>query len=118
MIMIEEEQDLIYKFIYLPLVRKVLEQDLIKMKQAGLKFTDPYVEFMEKRIIQVGKEIGKVKWKMNARNIKVYGTGVEKDRVETLWKYLVVCRGYEEEIRLPTYVIETHVREYVQEYIK
>lgn len=118
MIMTEEEQDLIYKFIYLPLVRKVLEHDLAKIKRAGLKFNDPYITFMEKRIIQVGKELGNIKWKMSARKIKVYGNGVEKDRVETMWKYLAVCRGYEEEIRLPVYVIETNVRDYIGEYIK
>lgn len=118
MIMSEEESDLVYKFIYLPLVRKVLERDLTKIKQAGLKFNDPYITFIEKRIIQTGKEIGDIKWKMNARNIKVYEDGLEKKESMTVSNYLVVYRGYREVVRLPDYVIRNNVMEYMRDYIK
>jgi hypothetical protein len=110
----KDDEHLANQFIYLPLVRKVLERDLHFLRDAKLKFNEPYIEFVEQVIIQIGKDLGRVKKEMFQRRLSVYNQG----KVGELSVYLFVCKGYRREVRLFPHLMKQSVEEYVRKYFK
>ncbi|MBP3950351.1 hypothetical protein [Bacillus suaedae] len=110
-----DEMKLARLFIYLPMARKVLEKDLTKVNAAGFKFSEPYTEMIEGCIERIGKEIYKVKRDMNKTGLKVYENGKESSGMFT--KYLVKCRGYEQELSILNEVIKNSVRDIIHNYM-
>ncbi|WP_332697112.1 hypothetical protein [Halalkalibacter lacteus] len=108
----KEEERLIFDFIYLPLVRKILVQDLEKVKNSKVKFTEPYILFMEKVINKVGMDLGKVKKTLFKKGITVYDQG----NVEQRCIYLIVCRGYRQKMNLFPHLMKNDVMEYMKKY--
>jgi hypothetical protein len=82
----EEDLKLVMRFIYVPLVRKVLVQDMERIKNAGLKFHEPYLELFEKTLNKVGMDIRDIRKAMSKSGISVYDQGKVNDQC----KYLVV----------------------------
>ncbi len=113
MYMTDDERELVFRFIFLPLVRKVFERDLKIIRQAGFKFPDLYSEYINKKLIEVSQEIGTIKQAMVKTQLKVY----EEERDDKGVTYLAVCRGYEERINFASHVIRSYVSEFMREYI-
>ncbi|NEU31973.1 hypothetical protein GN156_14480 [bacterium LRH843] len=113
----EDDRELTFKFIYLPLVRKVMEQDLIKIRQAGLKFESPYMTLIENKILQISKEIGMIKREMMKRSLSVYENRREiQSEATSVLKYLIVCRGYREEFNPDTILVKNNVEKIMRTY--
>ncbi|KHF39942.1 hypothetical protein [Halalkalibacter okhensis] len=108
----KDDEKLANQYIYLPLVRKVLERDLDSLRKAELKFNEPYIEFVEQIIIQIGRDLGQVKKEMFKKGINVYSQG----KVEEISVYLFVCRGYRRELRFFSHLMKQTVEEYVRQY--
>lgn len=111
--MSNEERDLVYQFIYLSFVKRVLERDLKIIKKAQLKFPDLYVEFLMERIFAVGKRIGTLKREMYKRKINVY----EEKHDHVAVYFLVVCRNYEENVSILNTIVRNNVYEYMKKYM-
>ncbi|MBP3951117.1 hypothetical protein [Bacillus suaedae] len=110
-----EELKLARLFIYLPMARKVMEKDLTKVNAAGFKFSEPYTEMIEGCIERIGKEIYKIKRDLNKIGLKVYA----KDRVQgdLFVRYLVKCRGFEQEMAILSEVMKNSVRDIIINYM-
>ncbi|GAE36453.1 hypothetical protein [Halalkalibacter akibai] len=109
----KEELKLVKHYIYLPLLRKVLEYDNQKIKETNLKFTAPYLLLIEKTINQVSLDLGKVKKEMLRKGITVYNQG----KGDNVCKYLIVCRGYRENMNLFPHLMKNEVLEYMEQYL-
>ncbi|MFC0560125.1 hypothetical protein [Halalkalibacter alkalisediminis] len=109
----KDEEELITKGIYLPLVRKVLERDVEKLKKAELKFIGPYLLLVERTIIKIGLELGKVKRQLSQKGIYIYNEGIK----EGLCLYLIVIRGYRQEKKLFPHLMKQSVETYINEYL-
>ncbi|WP_227936402.1 hypothetical protein [Alkalihalobacillus deserti] len=107
------DEELITNFIYLPLVRKVFERDMEKLKTAELKFTTPYLSLVERTIMKVGIDLGKVKKQLSKKGIYVYDQG----QSEGLCLYLIVIRGYRREKSLFPHLMKQTVETYINEYL-
>ncbi|GAE36964.1 hypothetical protein [Halalkalibacter akibai] len=113
MLLEQEAEILVTKSIYLPLVRKVLERDMEKIKQADLKFHEPYLTIVERTIIRVGYDLGIVKRQLKNKRIFVYDQGIKEGRCT----YLVVNRGYRHERSLFPHLVKQTVETYVTGYL-
>jgi hypothetical protein len=109
----KEERNLVMKFIHLTLLRKVLEHDMEKIKNADLKFKEPYLLLLEKTTNKVGIDLGKVKKDMFKQGISVYNLGQE----DQVCKYLIACRGYRENMNLIPHLMKNTVLEYMEMYL-
>ncbi|MEK5173252.1 hypothetical protein NST63_08665 [Heyndrickxia sp. FSL W8-0496] len=88
----EKDQAVIEKAIYLPMVIIVLNQDLKIINDSPIKLKSPYMEWIEKTIITVQKELSDVKRYMKQNQIKV-----EKMKTEELFtQYVFIYKGYED----------------------
>ncbi|KHF40697.1 hypothetical protein [Halalkalibacter okhensis] len=105
--------DLVLSFIYLPLTRKVLENNLGKVKNVGFKFEEPYLSLIEKTINKISMDIRDLKKEMRKTGITVYDQG----KVNEKCSYLVVCRGYREEFNLFPHLMKVEVQNYLNQYL-
>lgn len=110
----EEQENLVKKFIFLPLVRKVLELDKEKIKKAGFKFEETYLNIVERAITKVTSDLRDTKLAMKKIGMTVYDNG--KDDTGT-YRYLVVHKGYQREIGFLPNVIKVNVRECMDIYL-
>ncbi|ARK30875.1 hypothetical protein [Halalkalibacter krulwichiae] len=108
-----EDTALAFRFIYLPLARKVLESDLRRISNAGLKFKEPYLLLVEGAINKVGMDIGRLKLEMHRKGMKV----IDKGKQNNTCLYLLYCRGYEREIHLFPHLMKNDVQKYVMSYL-
>ena len=108
-----EEIAIASRFIYLPMVRIVLEGDMKRIKMPGLKFSEPYLVLVERALTKVGMDIGALKVEMGKRGIKV----VDMGKVDQMCHYVVYSRGYEREIHLFPHLMKNNVQKYVMTYV-
>ncbi len=113
--MLEEEQiDLVHHFIFIPFVRKVLEQDKEKIKKASFKFEHTYLNIVERAILKLSTDLRDTKLAMKKSGLSVY----EQGKTESgSYKYLVVHNGYRREISFLPHVIKLNVQEYIERYL-
>lgn len=85
-----EEQELSYKYIVLPLVKKVLEKDLTKFESIKdhFKFGETYVDLVQQASLNVSKEMSNVKYSMKKIGLTVYQSKSD----EMFIKYDCFCR--------------------------
>ncbi|GAE25186.1 hypothetical protein JCM9140_1165 [Halalkalibacter wakoensis JCM 9140] len=108
----KNEEFLASQYIHLPLVRKVLERDLLYLRKANLKFNEPYIQFVEQIITEIGKDLGAVKKEMFQNGLTVY----EQGKSGEVYTYLIVCRGYRSEMRFFPHLLKQSVEEYINKY--
>lgn len=88
----EKDMDVIEKAIYLPMIIIVLNQDLKIINNSQIKLKTPYIEWIEKTIITVQKELSDVKRYMKQNQIKV-----EKIKTdESFTQYVFIYKGFED----------------------
>lgn len=78
--------------IFLPMVLTILSRDIIALKQAQLKLTEPYIQFLTDVQKQIQNDLRQIKQIMRVRNLKA----VEEGRDEVFSQYLFIYNGYEE----------------------
>ncbi|MFV8830137.1 hypothetical protein [Alkalihalobacterium sp. APHAB7] len=113
----QEDQNVIQEAIYYPLVRKVMEHDLKKLTQAGLKFSEPYTLFVESRIHDIGKEISRVNRELKNKGIRIEDRGTVKDHSVGWCVYVIHYQGYSKEMKILDRVIKNTVGDFMMNYI-
>jgi hypothetical protein len=108
-----EDLELVMRFIYVPMVRKVLVRDMERIESAEFKFHEPYFALMEKTLNKVGMDIRDIKKEMSKSGISVYHQGLVSEKCN----YLVICRGYREEMNLFPHLIKNEVLKYMTQYL-
>ncbi|MBU8907488.1 hypothetical protein [Desertibacillus haloalkaliphilus] len=105
----EQEQAIVHKYIFLPLLRKVLERDLASIKQSTtFKINEPYIEFIETIIKQVTADLRKTKQEMHKHGIKVHQ--------ESSTAFKAFSRGYESSFNFFQMAMKMHVENMMREY--
>ncbi|MEC2070358.1 hypothetical protein [Alkalihalophilus marmarensis] len=113
----QEDHELILQYIYLPLTRKVLEQDLSKMERANFKFSNVYYDFFKRKADWIGKDLWEVKRKLKQRGILIYGPTDAGYGDTKFCRYLIVHKGQEKEMRLLAVHMRNNVRDILASYI-
>ncbi|MGO4889269.1 hypothetical protein ACJ2A9_16085 [Anaerobacillus sp. MEB173] len=85
-----EELILIEKNILLPLVRIVLEKDLKTIHSSPFKLKQPYIQLVDRALIQLSKELQMVKRESFSNGIKV----IRGNKDVAFSEYDYFCRGY------------------------
>ncbi|WP_349410180.1 hypothetical protein [Pseudalkalibacillus sp. SCS-8] len=91
----KEENQLIDRFILYPMLLTILNRDLLIFQKAPLKFTQPYVLWIEAKMREITQELHRTRIEMKKRNIKVTFHRYHEDTSE----YNVFVRGYHEIIK-------------------
>ncbi len=86
-----------------------------KFKKAELKFELTYLTYLEKVTNKVGIDIGKVKREMYKKGLTVYEQGRDE---KGYCKYLVVCRGYRQDVVLLPQAMKNKVAEHLAGYLE
>ena len=110
----EEHINLVHRFVFLPFVRKVLEQDQEKIKKANFKFEQTYLNIVERGILKLSTDLRDTKLAMKKAGLSVYQEGKTESGA---YKYLVVHNGYRREISFLPHVIKLNVQEYIERYL-
>jgi hypothetical protein len=113
MLLENESETLVTKYIHLPFVRKVMEQDMEMLKKTELKFRDPYLILVEKTILKVGIDLGYVKKELSKKGIRIYNQGLK----EGLCTYLIVTNGYHRERTFFPHLLRQNVESLVCQYL-
>lgn len=88
----EKDRDIIEQAIYLPMVMTVLHRDLTVIQNSPFKLKNPYLQWIERTITIVHKDLAEAKRYLRRENIKV--SELKRDEVFTM--YLFIYKGYEE----------------------
>lgn len=105
----EEIRKLAHRFIFLPLARRVFEQDREKIEHAKLKIPSPYTELIDTAISQITDDLRDTRKEMRKTGLSVY---------EQEDSYLIVCKGYQQQISYTPDAMRRHVLEVMQQYLK
>lgn len=105
----KEIQQLAQRFIFLPLARKVLEQDRLKIEHAKLKIPSLYTDLIDNAIKKVTEDLRDTRKEMRLTGLSVY----EQDG-----GYLLACKGYQLEVSYTPDSMRRHVGELMQRYLK
>lgn len=113
MIILEDDQQIIDKAIYLPLLIIILNRDLDAVEKTLFKFKSPYLMLIEETLKKVQNDLAEVKRHMYKNKIKV--ERLESERGFT--KYYILCRGYEDKTVFNNAVLRNRTEELMDQYI-
>lgn len=88
----EKDRDMIELAIYLPMVLTVLNRDLTIIETSSFKLKKPYIEWIQKTMLLIQKELSEVKRFLRENRIQV--NQMKSDEAFTL--FLFLYKGYEE----------------------
>ena len=88
----EKDRDMIELAIYLPMVLTVLNRDLTIIETSSFKLKKPYIEWIQKTMLFIQKELSEVKRFLRENRIQV--NQMKSDEAFTL--FLFLYKGYEE----------------------
>ncbi|WP_257349239.1 hypothetical protein [Pseudalkalibacillus decolorationis] len=106
----KEESALIDRYILYPMVLTILDRDLQAIQQAPLKFTQPYVQWIEYKMKEVSFALHEIRKEMKSENIKVSPLR----RVQDTSEYNVIVRGYDEVIKYSNLHLRNQAELYLQ----
>jgi hypothetical protein len=87
----KEEKDLIYSYILLPIVRRLLERDMKDIEVSGIKFKEPYIRLIEDALKCLSVNLRDVKSEIWKRQIKMIRHGdLDYEAVVRGWTHHVV----------------------------
>ncbi|MFC7395559.1 hypothetical protein [Scopulibacillus cellulosilyticus] len=105
----DEEKRVICDFIFLPLARRVLENDLNVIKTSNLKFKSVYCSLIEKALQKLSCDLRDVRKAILKLNIKpIY---------EDTLCYKVICRGWHHHVQIHDMIAAQQVQRKVNYYI-
>ncbi|MBM7094331.1 MULTISPECIES: hypothetical protein [Alteribacter] len=105
-----EEERLSESFILYELMRRVLENDLVKMNQAPVKLKTPYIHLVEQTLRDLSRELHETKRHMKRLNLKVELNSHDN----TFSEYTIFYRGY----ALTAKYLNAHLKNQVSEKIE
>ncbi len=88
----EKDRDMIELAIYLPMVLTILNRDLTIIETSSFKLKKPYIEWIQKTMLLIQKELSEVKRFLRENRIQV--NQMKSDEAFTL--FLFLYKGYEE----------------------
>ena len=88
----EKDRDMIELAIYLPMVLTILNRDLTIIETSSFKLKKPYIEWIQKTMLLIQKELSEVKRFLRENRIQV--NQMKSDDAFTL--FLFLYKGYEE----------------------
>ncbi len=88
----EKDRDMIELAIYLPMVLTILNRDLTIIETSSFKLKKPYIEWIQKTMLLIQKELSEVKQFLRENRIQV--NQMKSDEAFTL--FLFLYKGYEE----------------------
>ncbi|MET3507015.1 hypothetical protein [Halalkalibacter oceani] len=97
------------RFIFLPLARRVFEQDRLKVEQANFKIPSLYTELIDNAISKITTDLRDLRKEMRRTGLSVY---------EQEAGYLLVCKRYQLEVSYTPDSMRRHVGELMQQYLK
>ncbi|GIN71231.1 hypothetical protein J14TS2_17060 [Bacillus sp. J14TS2] len=109
MLIPEHDEPIIEKAIFLPLLIKVLNRDLIAIGQSQLKLKEPYYKYVEKVMHAIQQDSYKNKKYMRDNNIKIYCVNRTN--------YEVIYKGYGEIRSFAKHVLKTRSQELLEDYM-
>lgn len=68
----DEEKEIIYSYIFLPLVRRVLEKDRKLIESGQFKLKQPYIDVIDRAFLKVNDDIRKTRKTMLEKGIKIH----------------------------------------------
>jgi hypothetical protein len=107
----QTELDLVKRHIILPFVVKILEHDIKVIRDIKLKAANAYAKEMDRRMIDVFKEIDLVRKDLREQNIKVYE--VKRNTKMGYWEYIL--RGNRHEMGFMWNIVRAEVEIYLME---
>ncbi|MCC3358961.1 hypothetical protein [Bacillus sp. REN16] len=111
----DNEQQLIYDYVYNTKLIELLESDLLKIDKSRLKITGSYVHLLEDILRKVRLYVKDMKMEMKRLDIKVFpGKYVE----DIIIQYLYTAHGYKGEMRFWDAALNNHVAEWLFKYLK
>jgi hypothetical protein len=105
------ELALVKKHIILPYVVKILEHDIKVIRDIKLKAANAYIKELDRRMIEVFKEIDLVRKELREQNIKVYE--VKRNTKMGYWEYIL--RGNRHEMGLMWNIVRAEVEIYLMD---
>lgn len=102
-------QQLVHQFIFLPLARTVFEQDRQKIGQANLKIPFPYMQMIDAAIKGITVDLRNLRREARRSGLTVY---------KEEQGYLVVWRGYRNEVSYTPDAMRRHVADVMCSYLK
>ena len=106
----KEEKDLIYSYILLPIVRRVLENDMKAIEASRIKFKEPYIRLIEDALKKLSHDLREVKsemWKLQIKMIR-----------HSDLDYEAVVRGWTHQVVLHPNLAKEWVEERISRYLK
>ena len=88
----KKDRDMIELAIYLPMVLTILNRDLTLIETSSFKLKKPYIEWIQKTMLLIQKELSEVKRFLRENRIQV--NQMKSDDAFTL--FLFLYKGYEE----------------------
>lgn len=115
MIISDEDQEIIDKAIYLPLLIIVLNRDLMAVDETPFKLKSPYALLIEETLKKVHKDLAEVKRYMRKNNIEVERLE-ENERGFT--EYHTICKEFEFRRSINNDVLRNKTEKLLDEYLK
>lgn len=105
----EAEERLIQAYVFLPLVRRVLEHDKKAIEAGAIKFKDPYIELIDMMLNRVSMDLRDIKSEFGRQKIKMITHGD--------LEYEAVVRGWTHKVIYHPSVAREWVEKYMREYM-
>src|SRR5690606_32395768 len=112
MLIPEQDEMIIEKAIYLPMLVTILNRDLKVIANSQFKIKEPYIHLVEETLKTIQKDLSEVKKYMYSNKIKVEKLGAEG----TFTKYLVIHQGNETIRTFFNPVLKRRSEELLEEY--
>ncbi len=109
----DQDEPIIQKAIYLPLLIKVLNRDLEAIKQSQLKLKGPYIKLVTQALHAIQRDSYENKKYMKRNNIKVERMKSEGDYTN----YLLIYKGYQQFDKYSNPVLKRRSEELLEEYM-
>jgi hypothetical protein len=108
----EEEHALIDKYIMYPMLMTVLNRDLQVIETSSLKFSRPYLNFIEAVMRSISTELHEVRKEMRHRKLRV----IPSKRAGDTTEFDIYVRGYHEVIRYSNYLLRNEAEVLIGKY--
>ncbi|WP_075981508.1 hypothetical protein [Bacillus massilinigeriensis] len=108
----DDDRNIMEQAIYLPMLLKVLERDLLIINNSPFKIKKPYLDLIEQIMKEIQSELRKVKQYMKKNKLEVHQ--INHDEAFTM--FLFLYKGYEEHHNYFNPRIRNKVQELMEHY--
>lgn len=109
----EEQQQLIFQHVHLPLILHVFERDKKVIEGSNLKTKGPYLIMMDKVTQQVEQDIIENRKSLRKNGIIIYEQHSSREEITLKFKY----KGYQHSAGYVWHVISSNIKLLMEEYL-